>query len=331
MATTYAEALESIRTLAQERSASRENQLELVSLNQAVGRIMANDIYSPMTTPLFDTSAMDGFAVSSAATTGASEENPVIVHIKGTMIAGDVPITVSGEVRDGIVPCMEIMTGARFPETYDGPEFDACVPLEQTLDVPGRAANEYRRVVKPVIPSQHRRLAGSDFQRGELVVSARTILQPQHIMALASVCIAEVEVRRRVRVGIWSTGSELQSSGHGDPERDRIPDINGPYLDATLRNEGYDVAFFGTIGDEPDVFAKALRSRLASGGFDVFITTGAVSAGKFDFVRQVLEDVGSNIAFHKVAIRPGHPGMGTATTNLPSLQGLFSLGYLAIH
>ncbi|KAJ9644110.1 hypothetical protein H2199_003978 [Coniosporium tulheliwenetii] len=289
MATTYAKALESIRTLAQERSASREHQLELVPLNQAVGRITANNIYSPMTTPFFDTSAMDGFAVNSAATTCASEKNPVTLHVKGTMAAGDVSLTVTGEVRDSIVPCVEIMTGARFPETDGGPVFDACIPLEQTLDVPERAANEYRKVVKPVVPGQHRRLAGSDFQRGELVVTAGTVLQPQHIMALASVSITEVEVRRKVRIGIWSTGSELRSSGHGDLNRDKISDVNGPYLEATLRNEGYDITFFGTIGDEPEVFAKALRSRLASGIFDVFITTGAVSAGRFDFVRQVLE------------------------------------------
>jgi len=268
---------------------------------------------------------MDGFAVSSTLTAGASATTPIRLHVRGTIAAGDEPIWASsaweatlaheGEECPG---CVEIMTGAPFPLSTSTLPFDACVRIEDTRPMrrAGDAAAEgqYIEIVKPAVPNQNRRFAGADIAAGDVVLSPGTAIRARHLMALALLGIRCVEVYRRVRVAVFSTGSELLSfeseeggEGEGKGRGHVVRDSNGPYIQATLSEMGVEVSYFGIIRDDRREFEERIRATLEADAWDAVVTTGAVSMGKFDFVRAGLEGLGADVRFHKVGIRPGHP------------------------
>jgi molybdopterin molybdotransferase len=321
MAIYYGDALEIIHNVAGARCA-RSGWAETVPLPDALGRIAEQDHTSPISTPPHDTSAMDGYAIPSAATTDASAEHPVTFAVQGTVAAGDDPIILASEAEDGIFPCVEIMTGARFPASTSNTPFDASVKIEDTVSlgsiVPraGAKARTHITVKKPLPLNANRRFAGRDIREGDLVLAKGQIVCSRHIMALASVGITHVVVRRKARVAIWSTGNEL-SEGPGQMCSDsQIFNSNGPYLLAALRELGVDAEYKGILKDEPMSLEAALSSVEAN-NWDVVITTGAVSKGKFDFIVPALEELRADVHFHGVAIRPGHPVLFATTNGIP--------------
>ncbi|MCJ1247945.1 hypothetical protein MMC30_005160 [Trapelia coarctata] len=225
------------------------------------------------------------------------------------MAAGDRPKWISGLCEDGVRPCVEIMTGAQFPIAIGTDDkFDACVRIEDTtFSVNTVTKTQCMTIVKPVMENQNRRLAGSDFQKGDLVIAAGSVVKPQHVMALASLGVSKVTVLRKARIAILCTGSELLSYESDEDCQDRIRDSNGPYIEAALQMVGVGVTYLGIVRDDGEEFDKLMQGQLDFGQYDVIITTGAVSMGKFDFVREAIERLGANVHFHKVAIRPGHP------------------------
>lgn len=275
-------------------------------------RIASTPIHSPSTTPEFDTSAMDGYAVNSAATANATPESPAIFQVKGIMAAGDEPISVSENAEGGIFPCVEIMTGARFPDS-DSDSFDCCVRLEDTDTVSfsgPRSEGRYIKVTKPVKPLQHRRLAGGDYREGDAIVSAGEVITPAHVMAMASVGVTELEVLRRPRIGVFSTGSELLKKDDATrPNSHRINDANGPYLMAVLGDWGVDVDFLDVLDDNADSMERSLRRHMSRKRYDAIISTGAVSTGRFDTIPDSLRRLDARVVFHGAAIRPGHPAL----------------------
>ncbi|KAF5557701.1 molybdopterin biosynthesis moeA [Fusarium napiforme] len=280
------------------------DRIELVSLDEAVGRVSACDHSSPISTPEFDTSAMDGYAICSESTRFASSERPVFFYIKGTIAAGDDSLTLPlCHKRDGAEPCFEIMTGGRFPDGELGEVFDACVKVEDTVRIAGKEA-ELRACIairKPIPRYANRRFAGEDIRKGDLVMKEGVTIQTSNIMPLASVGIETVNVRKKPRVCIWSTGNELTS------QKSHIRDVNGVYLRAASKEAGADVTFGGSVTDEVDALVHTIKDRLESSPIDIMVTSGGVSVGKFDHVRQALETLGATIVFHGVAVRPGHP------------------------
>jgi molybdopterin molybdotransferase len=325
MAISYEDALKRIHNVAEDRCA-RGGWAETVRLPDALGRVAIEDHTSPISTPPHDTSAMDGYAIPAAATTDASAEHPVTFAVQGTMAAGDNPITRTSEAEDGIFPCVEIMTGARFPASTSNTPFDACVKIEDTVSlgsvVPreGAKARTHITVKKPLSLNANRRFAGGDIKDGDLVLAKGQIVCSRHIMALASVGITHVVVRRKVRVAIWSTGNELSERPGQMCSDSQILNSNGPYLLAALRELGVDAEYRGILKDDP-LSLEAALSSVEVNSWDVVITTGAVSKGKFDFIVPALEELRADIHFHGVAIRPGHPVL-FGTTNGTPLFGL---------
>ncbi|KAF5700145.1 molybdopterin biosynthesis moeA [Fusarium mundagurra] len=280
------------------------DRIELVSLDEAVGRVSACDHYSPISTPEFDTSAMDGYAICSESTRLASAEHPVFFCVTGTIAAGDDSLTLpSRQLSDGPEPCFEIMTGGRFPEGVLGEVFDACVKVEETVRIvtkdPG--IGPCIAISKPVPRYANRRFAGEDIQKGDLVIKQGITIRASHIMPLASVGIETIRVQKKPRVSIWSTGNELTS------QKSHIKDVNGVYLTVASKEAVADATFGGSITDEVYALVQTIKDRLESSAVDILITSGGVSVGKFDHVRQALEALGATIVFHGVAIRPGHP------------------------
>ncbi|RDW64543.1 molybdopterin molybdotransferase MoeA [Aspergillus mulundensis] len=231
-------------------------------------------------------------------------EAPVTFEVIGTTTAGDKPHSRADHLRDGIPPCVEIMTGAPFPLGEESERFDCCVPVEVVVTENKSSNRRYISVSKPAKRRQHRRSAGGDFTKGDVIVEAGECIQPHHIMALASVGVREVPVLRRPRVAVFSTGSELLDGVKS--HQFMISDANGPYLTSMLRKWGVDVDFRGVIVDHQGTMEEAVRSALDD-EYDMIVTSGAVSAGRCDLIPGLIERIGGRTVFHKVAVKPGHP------------------------
>ncbi|KAH9868557.1 hypothetical protein J1614_007629 [Plenodomus biglobosus] len=271
----------------------------------------------------------DGYAISSEATMGASPETPVIFNIHGTIAAGQDPLELANEAaEDGAFPCVEIMTGARFPRTSSRP-FDACVKIEDTVSLgPSTARTGFKSinriaVTRPLRYNANRRFAGQDVQEGDVILRKGTLVCSRHIMALSSVGITQIDVCRRFRVAVWATGDEL-SEGKDSRRDSQIWNSNGPFLCAALQEIGMDVEYKGILNDDPRNLHDALSSP-AGNRHDLVITTGAVSKGKFDFVVPALEELQAEIHFHGVAIRPGHPVLFATMERHERLVPVFGL------
>jgi molybdopterin molybdotransferase len=330
MAITYEEALGKLCAVAQKHFQERNDLIETVPLLEALGRVAARDHMSPISTPPSDTSAMDGYAISSEATIEASAEKPVVFIVKGTIAAGDMPIAIVNEQENGIFPCVEIMTGAQFPESTSGPPFDTCVKIEDTISLgtsvleSGSKAQKRIAIRKPITLNTNRRFAGGDIRKRDIIILEGSVVGSRHIMALSSVGITRVAVRRKLRVAVWSTGNELREGPNISCHGSQIINSNGPYLSAALREMGVDVEYQGILKDDRNSLEAAL-SLAGAGSWDLIVTTGAVSKGKFDFMLPALEELQANIHFHGVAIRPGHPVLFATTNSSSGGTPLFGL------
>ena len=256
---------------------------EPLPLPEALGRVLASDIASPLAVPPFDNSAMDGYAVRLADLTAGT---PLIMA--GKAFAGQ---PYQGEWPAG--HCVRIMTGAPVP-----PGTDAVVMQEET-----QADGDRITFLTQPEPGQNIRRAGSDIGKGACVLPAGTRLTPREMPLLASLGVATVAVRRPLKVAIFSTGDELKPVGtplaHGD-----IYDSNRYGVRAMLARMGCDCLDLGIIPDDPAQLRAAFIR--ADEEADVLITTGGVSVGEADFTKQLLDELGE-IGFWKLAIKPGKP------------------------
>lgn len=266
---------------------------ETCQSSNALGRILAVPVSSPAALPPFDNSAMDGYALAAGVRSLPAGDT---FEVRGTQVAGDVHADAQRDVQ----AAWEITTGARIP---DG--FDTVVPLEQVdLDVAGGAPRIH--LAAEVAPGQHIRLRGSDVAMHAEVLQAGDCVQPQQLMLLAALGVAEVAVARRPRVAILTTGRELVDDPAQPLGSGQIRNSNGPFLAARLEAAGAQVVHRCSVSDEPDAFRAALADALAAGA-DTVVSTGAVSMGRHDFVPDTLRALGAHLYFHKLRIRPGKP------------------------
>lgn len=267
---------------------------ERLPANEALGRVLAQDQFSPVDLPPFDNTAMDGFALRC---TNATLPAGQVFNIAGEQAAGD-----GAQTADGTA-AWEIMTGARLP---DG--LDAVIPVEQVTVLERTADGRPVRIRldAEVRPGQHIRRAGEDIPHGALALASGTWLAPQHLMLLAGLGIAQVPVSVRPKVALLCTGRELVDDPSVPLEAGQIRNSNGPFLEARLRAGGADVVARETIADDRAAFDAALARVLDLGAQQV-VSTGAVSMGRYDFVPPALTALGATILFHNVAMRPGKP------------------------
>ena len=266
---------------------------ERVGLADADGRVLAADITSPMDLPPFDNAAMDGFALA----WDASIEAGHALAVAGEQAAGD-------EARSAAAGgAWEIMTGARVP---DG--LDCVVPVEDVEVLARHPGGRPARISIEVEPrrGQHVRRRGQDIARGEIAARAGTVVDASVAMLLGGIGIGSVEVRRRPRVALLCTGRELVDDPAVALASGQIYNTNGPFLARRLALAGAEVAIRRTIHDEPEAFREAVLAAQAE-GVDLIASTGAVSMGRYDFVPAVLHELGAELLFHKVRMRPGKP------------------------
>ena len=303
----YSQALEIVRAAGVKRPLGEEQ----IPLAAAVGRVAAQDVRSPEDVPAFDNSAMDGFALRSEDTAGASPERPTTLPVRGRLAAGDDASGVSA------ASAVEIMTGAPLPRGLD-----AVVRVEEVevLRAPSGDAIEVK-LRAPAPASQHVRPRGDDFARGYRLVTPGDLLRPEHISALATVGLASVIVRKRPRIALITTGKEVVPHTAGSLAPGQIRNSNAPWLAAALGLAAAECVHVEAVGDEPQDFRRAVGRALERGA-DVLLTTGAVSMGRHDYVASELESLGAATHFHRVAIRPGKP---IAFAELPRGPAVFAL------
>lgn len=257
---------------------------ERVGVRAALGRILAEDVISPVDVPAHDNSAMDGYAVRHADL-GAEEAT---LRIVGTAYAGK---PYAGPIGTG--ECIRIMTGGVVPATVD-----TIVMQEHT-----RTAGENVTIGPGHRKGQNLRRAGEDLARGGVALPRGKLLTPADIGLIASLGIAEVSVHRKLRVAFFSTGDELVSIGSTLAEG-QIYDSNRYTLFGMLNRLGVDFIDMGVVRDDPGLLEKAFVD--AAEIADVIITSGGVSVGEADFIKDLLNQLGE-VLFWKIAMKPGRP------------------------
>ncbi len=262
-------------------------------LADALGLVLADDVVAPLSLPGFDNSAMDGYAVLATDVAAAGENTPVRLPVAEDIPAGrtDIPTLAAGTAH-------RIMTGAPLPAGAT-----AVVPVEAT-----DGATDTVTIRSAPREGQHIRRAGEDVTAGTTVLRAGQVVTPAALGLAAALGLGELTVVPRQRVLVVSTGTELV--GPGVPlQPGQIYESNGVMLAAAVRDAGADVAASPMTGDDVDAFRETLRGHAADA--DLILTTGGVSAGAYEVVKDALGGSG-DVEFVKVAMQPGMPqGAGT--------------------
>jgi len=258
---------------------------ESVGLEQSLGRVLAEDVRANRDLPPYDVSAMDGYAVRSADLANIPATLQVIEDIR----AGDMP---GKTVHAG--QCARIMTGAPVPQGAD-----AVIRVEDTLASPDNLV----QINVAVIPGNDIRLRGEGMRNGDVVLTTGTEITPGVTGVLATVKQSQVQVYRRPRVAILSTGNELEDMD--DPvDPNKIPNSNSYALMAQVQALGIEPVLLGIARDDPVELEQYLLRGLE---YDVLLVSGGTSVGVHDYVRPTIEKLGVSMKFWRVAMKPGHP------------------------
>jgi molybdopterin molybdotransferase len=258
---------------------------EKVAVRAALGRVLGEDIISTLDVPAHDNSAMDGYALRHAdlKTDGDTE-----LRVAGSAFAGR---QFAGKLLKP--ECVRIMTGAVMPHGAD------TVVIQEIVQVEG----DKIRIPAGQKKGQNRRLAGEDLTAGKPVLKAGQPVGPAELGLIASLGLAEVTVRRRLRVAFFSTGDELASVGSA-LKQGEVYDSNRYTLYGMLSRLGCDIIDMGVVRDDPASLECALKAAAADA--DAIITSGGVSVGEADFIRELLGKLGE-VVFWKIAMKPGRP------------------------
>jgi molybdopterin molybdotransferase len=309
-------------------TASKMITVESICVSAALGRIVAEDIYSTENLPGFDNSAMDGFALCGL---GSMIDVGREFMVSGALAAGDAALNISAGA-------CEIMTGAPVPNG-----FDTVVPVENIKVLERNKLDRPMRIqlLSSVPPHAHIRRRGEDVLAGSLILNAGDCIGASERMLLTGLGVAEIKVRRQPLVALLTTGRELVNDAKQALQPGQIRNSNGPFLADRIHQCGTQLSHQETVGDDTQEFLQALERSLATKA-DIIISTGAVSMGRYDFVPDALRAIGANIVFHKVAMRPGKPLLfailpnGTLYFGLPGNPISSAVGFrffvqLAIH
>lgn len=265
---------------------------EYVSLSGSAGRVLAEQVRSPIDLPVFDNSAMDGYGLSAADVASAKPDSPARLRLAGRIAAGEV---FTGKVTAGT--CVRLFTGSPLPAGAD-----AVVMQEDTRVEPGAPGEVL--ILAPAVPGENVRSRGGDVKRGSTIVSAGEFLTAGRIGLLAAAGMTGVRVGRQPTVGLLATGSELQEAGQ-PLAPGHIYEGNRLALAALTGRAGAVPRTFPLVTDELAATSRALEE--ACNQCDAVVTTGGVSVGEMDFIRRAFEQTGGELEFWKVAIKPGRP------------------------
>ncbi len=270
---------------------------EKVDLLDGPDRVLACDIRAKCTLPPFDNSAMDGYALRSHDTQGASKDKPRVLKVIEDLRAGYIAKKI---IKDN--QAIRIMTGASIPRGAD-----SVVMVEFTKKVPGakEAGEELIEVFKEVKMGENVRKAGEDVKKGEKVLKKGTILRPEDLGLLAALGVSKIKVARRPRVGILATGDELIDVKER-LSRGKIRNSNSYILSGQIIKSGGIPVDLGIAKDDRRKVRRDIEKGLKE-DLDILVVIGGISVGDYDLVKDVLLELGMDMRFWRVAMRPGKP------------------------
>ncbi len=278
-----------VNELLEESTALNDSKdIETVSLDRAINRILAKDLLSPIDVPAADNSAMDGYAFDGACL--STGNNHISLKVAGTAFAGK---PYEGKLNQG--ECLKIMTGAVMPAGCN-----TVIPQELTSSQTETHIEFEQTQLKS---GDNRRLRGEDLQQGKSAIKAGRLLRPSDLGLAASLGISSLQVKRKLKIAILSSGDELRSI---DQELDpgSIYDSNRYSLTGLLNRLNLEIIDCGIVRDDPESLKKAFVD--AASKADVLISSGGVSVGEADFTKQIMQELG-DVGFWKIAMRPGRP------------------------
>ena len=269
---------------------------EIILAKDSINRVLAQDIYSPTNYPAGNNTAFDGYAINFKETIGLGTKNIKKFRILKTLAAGDNPKINNVKKFTAI----EVMTGALVPKP-----FNTVIPIETIDFYPNKKNPKFILINEKIKKNNHIRFLGSDYKKGERVISAGNIINSSHILALKALGVDKIIVKKKPVIIFYSTGNEIS-------EKINIPNwkirnSNSLYIKSLAKSLLFEFIDGGVLRDKDDKLFKKLINKNLNSKCDIIITNGAVSAGKFDFVPRVIKKFNLSNYFKGVAIRPGKP------------------------
>jgi molybdopterin molybdotransferase len=266
---------------------------ELIDSSKSINRINVLDIYCTVNYPAGTNAAFDGFAINSKDTNKLNKNNSKKFKILKTISAGDSPKLNRVKKYETV----EVMTGALIPKV-----FDTIIPVERIIF---HSNNKYINLDNKIKKNQHIRYAGSDYKKKDLIVKKGTIIQPSHILAFKTLGITKIKVKKKPNILFFSTGNEI--SNNKNIVNWKVRNSNSHYIKSLSNNFLFNFIDGGILRDKDEKLYKKQIEKGIKSKIDIIITSGAVSAGKHDFVPLVVKEFNLSNFFKGVSIRPGKP------------------------
>ena len=266
---------------------------EIISSSKSLNRINVLDIYCPVDYPAGTNAAFDGFAINSKDALKLNKKSYKEFKILKSISAGDNPKI--NKVKK--FQTVEVMTGALIPKF-----FDTIIPIEKIVFTKDK---KFIVINEKIKKNQHIRLIGSDYKKKELIVKKGTIIQPSHILAFKTLGIKNIKVKKKINVLFFSTGNEI--SNNINIANWKVRNSNSHYIKSLSNNFLFNYMDGGILRDKDEQFFKQQIEKNFRSKIDIIITSGAVSAGKHDFIPSVVKKFNLSNFFKGVAIRPGKP------------------------
>ena len=271
-------------------------QNEDILIKNSLNRVIAKDIISPSNHPLSDNAAFDGFAINSIDTRNINKKNSKNFKIIGSIPAGSKPI----KKKIKKFQTVEIMTGGIISKP-----FNTIIPIEQIIFTPNNKKRKFIIIDKKIPKNMHVRFKGSDYKKGQIIIKKGTIIQANHIMAFKTLGIKKVEVKKKINILFFSTGNEI--SNNEEIPYWKVRNSNSHYIRSLDKNFLFNFKDGGILKDNHDKLFKNEIHKMLKSKIDIILTSGAVSAGKFDYVPKIVKSFKLKNYFKSVMIRPGKP------------------------
>jgi len=269
---------------------------EIIKSIDCKNRVLSENIFCKVNNPAGNNAAFDGFAINSKDTNKLNKNKTQLFKIIGTIAAGNKP----GKKKINKFETIEIMTGGLLPKGLD-----TILPIEQVIFYPNKKNPKYILIDKKIKKDDHVRFKGSDFKKGDLIIKQGTILEPNHILALKSLGVNTVKVKKKIKILFFSTGNEITNQKK-IPEW-KVRSSNSYYIQSLKENFLFDFVNGGILKDKDELLFKRKIIKMINSKIDMIVTSGAVSTGKFDFIPSIIKRFKLDNYFKGVAIRPGKP------------------------
>ena len=266
---------------------------EDIKSTNSLNRVVSKNVYSGINYPSGDNAAFDGYAINSNDTKNIKKNSPKKFKIIGLIAAGNKPFKKKIKKYDTV----EIMTGGIIPKG-----FDTIIPIEKIIFYPNK---KNILIDGKITKYNHVRFAGSDFKKKEIVVKKNTVIQPNHILAFKTLGIKNITVKKKINILFFSTGNEI--SNNDNIPSWKVRNSNSHYIKNLNENFLFNFKDGGILKDNQKNIFKSKISKMLNSRIDIIITSGAVSAGKFDFIPDIVKKFKLSSYFKSVAIRPGKP------------------------